>query len=148
MTIEQIVEVAFGAFLGAGLTFTHTFVQKRAEKQEEHRARLTALLAELFDIQSAINAGAGMGVAKVALSDAMWKESIGETFGIPEDVREAVRKAYFKVAEFNSIILYELHQTSIGNGYFDRIMEVRRKEATDLLTPAITGLQRYLEAKS
>ncbi len=144
MVNDQLVGIAFGAFLGAALTYLHTYMQVKVEKKEQHQAKLTALMGEILDIKQALDAGSVMGISKVRLSQSMWEECRAEIFKTPSALAETLRKLYLKVAELNCSIDYDLNHSGLGRGYFDQIIEVRSSELKDLVNSAVSSLRRYL----
>ena len=146
MGYEHFIEIAFGAVLGGGLTYLHTYMQMREERKEEHRARLSALLAEMEDNRRALDSGVIQGYAKIRLSQSMWDESRGEIFRLPQDLGETLRSLYHKVWQLNCAIEYDLAHSAIGRGVFDASINAIADDLKKAIGPAVEKHRAYLTA--
>jgi hypothetical protein len=148
MAYEHFMEIAFGAFLGAGLTYLHTYFQMRENREQERKAKLTALLAEMKDNKVAIDSGIKLAQATQRLSFGMWEEARGEIFSLPAQLREKLRQAYHKVGQYDSTLEYDLALVTnkgLNQGTFDSALNKMSGEIKELLGASIAELEKYLE---
>lgn len=147
MTYEHFVEIGFGAALGSILTFVNTLVQEKVVKQAERKSKLTALLAEMKDNKTSVDAGIKSGHATQRLYFGMWEEVRSEIFSLPTDMCEELRRVYHKIAQYNSVQEYDLALVTnkgVGQGTFDSVLHVVAQEISTFLESSIVGLETYL----
>lgn len=140
MAYKHLIEISFGAVLGAGLTYVHTYFQLKEVRKQNHRLRTRALHAEMLDLKALLHSGMLDGPAKVRISRDMWEECKGEIFEMPDAAVEAIRRLYLKVDEFNSLIDYHLHHAV---QFTPQLFESCLAQMKGLIDPAINGIDAY-----
>jgi hypothetical protein len=147
--LPDLIKIAFGAALGCTLTLMGSIALDRAKMRQSRTSKLNALLAEMEDnILLSSNHSVGGGRAKQRLLTSMWEVAKGCTFVLTPDLQSALRTTYSHIAQYNSLVDYDVAKVPLGNGMLNAVLELTASTAHDSLVATSAILRGELGQNS